>query len=288
MPWLGQGGWGRYVGPVLGLTDRSWFAVAVLVYGVGAAYSVLLWRRGFRRDDWVLYSVLVVGAVLHTAAMFLRGFSIDRCPINNLFEATMFISWTIVASFLVLGLWPRLRFLGAFASPLLLALGVFALFPLLDERGPKPAFVHGWESLHAASILLAYGAFGLGAIAALMYLSQEHNLKFDKTRAVLALLPPIQRMERVTQALLWVGLGLLTAGLLVGVWWLREQRGYYLSGDPKVVWSLVVWCAYLVLLWFHGRPMAGGRRFAWGAIGAFAFVLLTFWGTNLPSPIHNP
>jgi len=31
----------------------------------------------------------------------------------------------------------------------------------------------------------------------------------------------------------------------------------------------------------------GGRRFAWGAVAAFAFVLLTFWGTNLLSPLHH-
>lgn len=262
--------------------------MAVLMYGLGTAYSVLLWRRGFRRDDWVLYGLLAGGALAHTTAMFLRGFSIARCPINNLFEATMFISWTMVTSALAIGLWRRLRFLGAFASPLLFALGVFALFPMLDERGPKPAFVHGWESLHAALILLAYGAFGLSALAALMYLTQEHNLKFDKSRAMFALLPSIQRLERVTGALLWTGFGLLTAGLVVGAWWLQQRQGSYLSADPKVVWSMGVWAAYLTLLVLHWRPLAAGRRFAYGVIAAFTFVLLTFWGTNLPSAIHNP
>jgi ABC-type transport system involved in cytochrome c biogenesis permease subunit len=273
---------------VFGLTDRNWFSLAVVLYGIGAVYSVLLWRRGFRRDDWVLYGLLATGAAAHTTAMFLRGFSVDRCPINNLFEATMFISWTMVASLLVLGTWQRLRFLGAFASPLLFALGVFALFPMLDERGPKPAFVHGWESLHAALVLLAYGAFGLSALAALMYLSQEHHLKFDKPRAVLSLLPPIQRLEKVTTALLWVGFSLLTAGLVVGAWWLQQQHGYFVTSDPKVVWSLAVWIAYLGLLVLHWRPLAGGKQFAYGVIATFAFVLLTFWGTNLPSAIHNP
>lgn len=273
---------------MFGLTDRNWFSLAVVLYGIGTVYSVLLWRRGFRRDDWVLYGLLAAGAGAHMTAMFLRGFSVDRCPINNLFEATMFISWTMVASLLVLGVWQRLRFLAAFASPLLFALGVFALFPMLDERGPKPAFVHGWESLHAALVLLAYGAFGLSALAALMYLSQEHHLKFNKPRAVLSLLPPIQRLEKVTTALLWVGFSLLTAGLVVGAWWLQQQHGYFVSSDPKVVWSVAVWIAYLALLVLHWRPLAGGKQFAYGVIATFAFVLLTFWGTNLPSAIHNP
>ncbi len=273
---------------MLGFTDRQWFALAVACYGVGAIYSVLLWRRGFRRDDWTLYALLATGAVLHTVAMLQRGFSIDRCPINNLFEATMFIAWTIAATFLLLGCWRRLRFLGVLVSPTLFALGVFGLFPLLDERGPRPAFVHGWESLHAALILLAYGAFGLSALAALMYLSQEHNLRFDKSRAMFALLPPIQRLERVTRGLLVAGFVLLTLGLAVGAWWLHRERGTFFIADPKVVWSLVVWAAYGILLALHDRLRAVGRRFAWSVIGAFVFVLLTFWGTNLPSTIHNP
>jgi hypothetical protein len=36
--------------------------------------------------------------------------------------------------------------------------------------------------------------------------------------------------------------------------------------------------------WFR----QGGRRFAWGVVGTFTFILLTFWGTNLASTIHHP
>jgi ABC-type transport system involved in cytochrome c biogenesis permease subunit len=269
-------------------TDRFCFLLAVVFYGGSALYSVLLWRRGFREDNRILYGLLASGAVLHTGSMLLRGFSLSRCPINNLFEATVFISWTIVATYLVLGLFHRLRFLGAFASPLLFAVGVFALFPLLDQRGPKPEFVHGWESLHAALILLAYGAFGLSAVCALMYLAQEHDLKFDKARAMFALMPSMQRLEKVTSSLLAAGFALLTAGLLVGGWWLHRERGYFLSDDPKIVWSALVWAAYLALLLLRGRFGSHGRRFAWGVIATFTFVLLTFWGTNLPSAIHHP
>lgn len=270
------------------LTDRSWFTIAVALYGISAVYSVLLWRRGFREDNRVLYALLSGGAVLHTCAMFQRGFALDRCPINNLFEASMFIEWTIVAAYLVIGAFRRLRFLGAFASPLLAAIGVFALFPMLDHRGPKPEFSHAWESLHAASALLSYGAFGLSAVAALMYLSQEHDLRFHRARAVLALMPPIQRLEKVISGLLAAGFVLLTVGLVIGAWWLKQAKGYFVSDDPKIVWSGLVWVAYGVLLALRGKLGAGGRRFAWGVVGAFVFVLLTFWGTNLPSPIHHP
>ena len=95
-------------------------------------YSVFLWRNGFRRDDHVNYLLLLLGFGFHTTAMLLRGFRLDHCPVTNLYEATIFAMWTIVAVYLVVGLWARLRFLGAFASPVLFAIGVFALMPSLD------------------------------------------------------------------------------------------------------------------------------------------------------------
>jgi len=270
------------------LPGRYYFLAAVIVYGVSAVYSVFLWRKGFRRDDWVNYFLLLLAAVLHITAMIMRGFSFDRCPVNNLYEATTFVAWTIVTSYLVVGLLPRLRFLGAFAAPLLFCIGIFALMPGLDNPyGAHPEFKNGPVSLHAALILLAYGAFGLGSVAGLVYLSQEHDLKLHKMRAILSLLPSIGRLEVVISRLLFAGFVLLTAGLTVGALWIKLPDGLRYFDDPKVGWSIFVWLLYLALLVLRRWFAQGGRRFAWGAVGCFVFVLLTFWGVNLMSPLHH-
>jgi ABC-type uncharacterized transport system permease subunit len=62
----------------------------------------------------------------------------------------------------------------------------------------------------------------------------------------------------------------------------------YFKGDTKVLWSALVWLLCLALLVSHWKFAQRGRRFAWGVVGIFAFVLLTFWGSNLLSGIHNP
>jgi ABC-type uncharacterized transport system permease subunit len=268
--------------------DRHFFLLAVAVYGLSMIHSVFLWRKGFRKDDRVNYLLLVLAVGFHVTAMVLRGFSLKHCPVNNLYEATLFVVWAIAATYLVVGLWPRLRFLGAFASPVLFAMGVFALMPSLDPpHGAKPEFSGAATSLHASLILLAYGAFGLASVSSLMFLTQEHNLKFHKLRAVLSLLPPIQRLEAVTTWLVIAGFVLLTVGLDIGGH-LKRPEGTSLFSDAKVVWSAVLWVLYLGLLIARWRFAQKGRRFAISTIGIFAFVVLTFWGTNLLSPIHHP
>lgn len=253
-------------------------------------YSVFLWRRQFRQDSHITYLLLLGGFCLHTTAMALRGFSLRHCPVTNLYEATLFVLWSIVGVYLALGLWSRLRFLGAFASPGLFAIGVFALMPGLDPaHGVKTNFPVSLTSLHAALMALAYGAFGLSSVAALMFLTQEQNLKLHKTNAIFSLMPPIQRLELVVGRLLLVGFALLTLGLALGACDLAHAAhpdAY--RGDPKILWSGVVWCLYLGLVVMRWKYSQGGRRFALGAVGSFAFVLLTFWGTSLLSPLHNP
>lgn len=251
-------------------------------------YSFFLWRKGFRQDNRVNYSLLLIASVFHTTAMIKRGFSLDRCPVHNLFEATMFVTWTMVASYLLLGLWARLRFLGAFVSPILFAIGVFALMPGLDVQTTVPQFTGGWLSLHVALFALSYGAFGLSSVAGMMYLTQEHNLKFHKLRAVVSLLPPIQRLELVMGRLLVGGFIMLSIGLVVSAVWFNQIRGDFFKDAPKILWSALVWLMCLGLILMRWKFSQRGRRFAWGTIGLFIFVALTFWGSSLMSPLHSP
>ena len=275
---------------VVWLNDRSFALLAVVVYGLSMIYSVFLWRKGFRQDDRVNYLLLLLGCGLHTTAMIQRGFSLNHCPVTNLYEATLFAAWTLVVLYLAVGLWSRLRFLGAFASPLLFGIGVFALMPSLDPHpGSSSEPISVLTSLHAALMSLAYGAFGLSSVAALMYLTQEHNLKFHKLQAILSRLPPIQRLETVVGRLLLCGFILLTLGLITGAYDLAKANDLHTyRADPKIIWSLLVWLLYLSLLVMRWKFSQGGRRFALGAVGSFIFVLLTFWGSNLLSPLHNP
>ena len=252
-------------------------------------YSVFLWRKGFRKDNHINYLIILVGCAFHTISLMERGFSLNRCPVHNLYEAVSFIAWTISATFLVIGLMPRLKFVGVFASPILFCTGVFALGLGINEKpGVEPDFSMPLVSPHAALVMLAYGAYGLSAIAGGMFLTQEHDLKFHKARAILSMLPPIQKLEILVSRLMLAGQILMTAGMSLTPFLLLEKYEQLFVADLKTIWAIFVWVMYTVLYLSHWKFAIGGRRLAWGTVLAFAFVMLTFWGVNLLSRIHTP
>src|ERR1041384_2866309 len=256
-----------------------------MLYGLSAAYSIFLLRREMRRHNRINYFLLLGAFAFHTTAMLMRGVRLDRCPINNLYEATTFVAWTMTAAYLCVGLWSRLRFLGAFASPLLFAIGVFALLTPRDVgTAGRPEFSGGWLTLHVALFALAYGAFGLSSVAGIMYVTQERDLKLHKMRALFSFMPPITRLELIIRSLLIAGFILLSGGLLLSIAFMQQQ-GQAFTPDFKIIWSLLVWLLYLALIVMRWKFWRGGRRFAWGSIAVFVFVLLTFWGSSLMSPL---
>ncbi|MFO1476200.1 MAG: cytochrome c biogenesis protein CcsA [Verrucomicrobiota bacterium] len=115
--------------------------------------------------------------------------------------------------------------------------------PALDPpHGPQPEFSGAAASLHAALILLAYGAFGLASVSSIMFLSQEHNLKFRSSAPCCRCSAHPATPETVTLRLVMAGFALLTLGLAIGDpspapqwpsalprWWSGRRRALYLA-----------------------------------------------------------
>ena len=200
----------------------------------------------------------------------------------------MFVGWGTVILYLLIGISARVRFLGAFVSPLLFILGVFGLMPQLDTEVKTIMVRQGWLSFHVALFALAYGAFGLSCAAGIMYLMQERDLKLHKLRAVLSRLPPLQRLDLAAGRLLLAGLIMWTAALVISAVLTRGVADINYLQDAKILWSFLVWAIYAGLVLMRWKFAHGGRKFALGAIITFAFVLLTYPLSNLLSPIHRP
>jgi len=90
-----------------------------------------------------------------------------------------------------------------------------------------------------------------------------------------AWLPP----EQATYELIAIGFPLLTLGLILGSWWGKLAWGHYWGWDPKELWSLASWLAYLG--YFHWRYMFGKKYPAlnslWAIAGMAAIIVTLLW-----------
>lgn len=222
------------------------------------------------------FVVLVAGFALQTVFLYQRGNVIGRCPLTNLFEVLVFLSWAVVLFYLVIGPSYRLSLLGAFTAPLAFVLQTVALISGLDSISARTA-VNPYLEFHAAFSLLAYGAFVLAGLAGAMYLLQERQLKTRRLNPVFFVLPPIHSLGVANGRLIAVGFILLTLGMLAGFGVGRAPSSF------KLGWSIGVWLLYggiLVARWIkHLAP----RRVANLSVVASCLAIATLWGITFIS-----
>jgi cytochrome c biogenesis factor len=99
-------------------------------------------------------------------------------------------------------------------------------------------------------------------------------------------------LVRMNDLLYWyihVGSILLVAGIITGSWWAASSWGRYWGWDPKEVWSLIAFLAYMAVL--HGRldRQFGPFGVAAASIVGFWAILMTYIGVNyvLAAGLHS-
>ena len=73
---------------------------------------------------------------------------------------------------------------------------------------------------------------------------------------------------------------LLVAGIMTGSMWAAESWGRYWGWDPKEVWSLVAFLAYMAILHARAERLIGPFGAAAWSIVAFQTILMTYLGVN--------
>jgi len=260
----------------LKLTD-----IGILIYIVMALYlaaAVTLATRK-RLAGTVLFAV---GFGVAALAFVLRWVEVDHVPLQNMFEV-----------FLCLGglMWPitlfSRRFLGVGGEAADAVLGFIILFAAgfvfdANKQNLMPALQSPLFFPHVFSYMLSYVI--LAKAAALAF----QGLFVERPAGDPAALDYEASANRVAR----MGFPLLTLGLVLGMWWGKVAWSDYWHWDPKELWSLISWLAYLG--YFHFRYMFGLRfkRANCGLlIAGLAAIIFTLLWVNLSrifaSPLHS-
>ncbi len=261
------------------MTDRCffWLALAFYIGACGLTHRRIRDNRAASSLHHINVLLIVIGFLLQLVGLVLRGQVLQRCPLTNPFEVTMFIVWALVLFYLVIGPSYRVSFLGAFTAPVVTLLLLTGLLATTDTPHP-PALKHSpWIEFHAAIGIMACGAFALACVVAAMELKQEWQLKSHHPGPIFRLLPPVEQLDVIGVRLLMLGFVLLSIGMIGGAISNRIVDAWPL---PKVAWAWTTWLVYAALLAARTVGNWHGRRAALATMAAFVFLLTTYWGTS--------
>jgi ABC-type uncharacterized transport system permease subunit len=217
-------------------------------------------------------------AVLVCQLVFLgiRGQEHQSCPLTDHGEILVFLAWALTLFYLLVGPAYRISLLGVFTAPAVAVFQGIALIPgVLD---PNPRIRPGanfWHEIHAATAVLSYGGFALAAVAAVMFLVLDKQLKLQHTGSGLfRYLPPVRELLVSMERLLQFAGVLLTLGIIAG---------FLMPRNPTMIGHLLaavaVWSGYALLLGIKIWRGLTGRKLSLSVVlmfilslGVFAFV----------------
>jgi ABC-type uncharacterized transport system permease subunit len=251
--------------------DRWFLIAATLLATAGGVWGMLSVHRG-HRSRWTV--VWILGTFLcQIGFLSIRGQMRLACPLMDRGEILAFLAWSLTLFYLLVGPAYRISLLGVFTAPVVVIFQAIALIPgVLTANPAQLSRGNAWHETHSAMSVLSYGALALAAVAGVMFLVLDRQLKEQHLKSGLFRnLPPVRELLVSLERLLGLGAGLLTIGIVAGFMMPRNEDalGHLLA-------AVTVWVCYGILLIVKQVRGLTGRRLSLSAVVMFLLSLLVF------------
>lgn len=225
---------------------------------------------------------LLVGAglALHAVSLGVLLGAQGGAP-AGLAQGFSILAFLLLAIFLALDLRYRRPVLGAFVTPLAVAVMLPVL--LLHGMTPLPRSLHGpLLPVHVTIALLGLAAFAVAAAVAVMYLLMERQVKAKHFGLLFARMPSLEFLDRLNRRLVVWGFIALSVTLVTGSMFASNAQGLFWVWDVKQVVTVGAWVIFAALL--NARFFAGwqGRRVALLTMAGFGLLLVSFLSSYSP------
>jgi ABC-type uncharacterized transport system permease subunit len=272
------------------LTDRALLWLGALLYLAGFLVGLIgLTRRHSPAGLRTMLNILLIGGWgFQWLGLYQRGLAGRGCPLGNTFEIVQFVAWSAMLVYFFVGSTFRGSLLGLFTAGYAATLALVSLLiPQWDlVRGQKLLGNNPWIEVHAALAVFSYGVFGLLTLTSLMQLLQNWSLKNKRLNGLFWFLPSVVQLEQINYRLVLLGVTLLSISLAVGAaWWVRNIESVHL---PKLMVTMGVWLAYLIVLLLRWRGRLVSVRFAWVCLILFGLALLSLGPVNADRHGYQP
>ena len=243
---------------------------------------IMLIARGKTLNLYVYYGLTVLMAALWlllTFALGLRWVVSGHIPLSNGFETMQFLAWVTALISFILCTKSRNSLVLSFGY---LICGMTLMVSMMSSSNPQitllmPVLQSPLLTLHVAVIMIAYCLLAftmLNGVTGLIL--HAHNrrkgIHADRTE---------ERLQVLSQLLLYPAVFCLTTGIFIGAVWANQSWGRYWGWDPKEVWALITMLVYAAPIHNRSLPfLARTRNFHLYMVLAFLAVLFTYFGVN--------
>jgi ABC-type transport system involved in cytochrome c biogenesis permease subunit len=255
-----------------------WILVAASLVALLALKLDRIWL------DRLAAAGLVAGLAVMSWGLWARWQIAGRIPASNIYESLLFLGWGVAGFALVVLIFLRSRVILFNAATMAgLTMALADCLPIDPFVHPMPPALSGtpWLAIHVPIIMLSYSVLALGVLVAHMQIGCHLFLR-----------RPSDLPLRLSDLLYWyiqIGSLLLIAGIVTGSIWGASSWGRYWGWDPKEVWSLVAFLAYLAILHARMDRWIGPFGVAAWSIVAFWTIVMTYLGVNfvLATGLHS-
>ncbi|MFJ8910234.1 c-type cytochrome biogenesis protein CcsB [Amycolatopsis sp. NPDC102389] len=235
-------------------------------------------------------ALLVLAALLHLAAIVLRGFAVHRAPWGNMYEYGMATTFIAVLTWIViLRKFPVRHLTGFLLTPVVILMFINGTMLYTTAAPVQPALQSYWLIIHVSAAIIGSGVFLVPGVASVLYLFRaahdENPAKFAKFGPKL---PTADVLDRIAYRTTIFAFPVFTFGVLCGAVWAEAAWGRFWGWDPKETVAFVAWVVYAAYL--HSRATAGwrGKRAAIINIVGFSATVFNLFFVNLvTSGLHS-
>lgn len=223
-----------------------------------------------------LYTLIILAIVSHAAGIMSLMMSETGIDLAVQHMASLVI---LVINLLVLcsSIRKPLQNLFIFLFPISILAICFSL--LLKESNPHSISVSAGVMAHILLSVVAYSLLAIASLQALIWSWQSYQIKHHRLAGTTNLLPPLQTMESLMFEVLWAGVLLLTAAIVLGFVYLDNIFAQQLV--HKTVLSLFALAVFAGLLWGrHSLGWRGNTAVKW-ILSGFCLLMLGYFGSKV-------
>ncbi|MBV9508201.1 MAG: cytochrome c biogenesis protein CcsA [Acidobacteriia bacterium] len=253
-----------------------WLRVAAALYSVGLLHAILMLVRRREQVFRVALGAFSLGAVFHFVSIAEEGIAANRCPISNFYETLSMCAFLVAILYLFVQWRYKMASLSAFIFPLVFVGSLVATLGNPVSTWSSSAVRNTWLTVHIVLVLLGIAALVVTAVASLLYLAQERELKAKKPRKFYYRLPALGTLDDLISKSMAVGFVLITLAVIAGSTWAFIEMRTAWIGDPKIAISFFTWGIYMAMVFLRTTAGWRGRKAAIMTVTVLGFSMITW------------